>query len=146
MRNTFSLIAATALAALFTAGCAGPERKLGRGFNNTFELVRGGELRTTMEQTAIFRSPDEAYTTGFFRGLNRSLARAGIGIYEIVTFPLPSYDPICTSYLKPNAVYPDNYKPCLVDDSKFATDTYVGFSGGDIAPWSPGSRFHVIDN
>ena len=36
-------LAATALAALFTSGCAGPEQKLGRGVNNMFEVVRMGE-------------------------------------------------------------------------------------------------------
>ena len=28
----------------------------------------------------------------------------------------------------------------------FDTDTYTGFSGGDIAPFLPGSRFKVFDN
>ena len=28
----------------------------------------------------------------------------------------------------------------------FDTDTYTGFSGGDVAPFIPGSRFRVFDN
>jgi hypothetical protein len=28
----------------------------------------------------------------------------------------------------------------------FDTDTYVGLSGGDVAPFMPGSRFKVFDN
>jgi hypothetical protein len=28
----------------------------------------------------------------------------------------------------------------------FDTDTYMGFSGGDVAPFIPGSRFRVFDN
>ena len=146
MRNVTSLLALTALGALFTAGCAGPEKKLGRGMNNFYEIVRGGEMRRTMEQTALFDSPDTAYTTGFVRGFNRRMARTGVGLYEIITFPIPSYDPIATKYLKPEAPYPDNYKPRLMEDSMFATDTAIGFSGGDVAPMIPGSRFRIFDN
>lgn len=133
------------LGALAT-GCAGPERKLGRGLNNTFEIVRMGEMRRSVEQSALFDSPDQAYTTGMVRGFNRSMARFGIGIYEIVTFPIPSYDPVATDYLKTNPVYPDSYKPRIMADSLFATDTAIGFSGGDVAPFFPGSRFRIFEN
>jgi putative exosortase-associated protein (TIGR04073 family) len=146
MRNKFSLLGVVLMAGLLATGCAGPEKKLGRGMNNLMELVRWGEMRRTVEQTALFDSPDTASGTGRVRGFNRSMARAGIGIYEIVTFPIPSYDPIATKYLKPSPVYPDNYKPGLPDDANFATDTALGFSGGDIAPNMPGSRFRVFEN
>jgi len=43
-------------------------------------------MRRTMEQTALFESSDTAYGKGFISGLNRSLARTGVGIYEVVTF------------------------------------------------------------
>ena len=134
------------LAALLASGCAGPESKLGRGMSNVYEVARGGELRQTMEQTAVFDSPDAGYTTGFVRGFDRSMARTGVGLYEIVTFPFPPYHPVLTKYLAPQPVYPDNYKPGLMSDSLFDTDTDVGFSSGDIAPLVPGSRFHVYDN
>ena len=146
MRNKFLLLGAVLTTGLLVAGCAGPEKKLGRGVNNFMELVRWGEMRRTVEQTALFDSPDTASGTGRIQGFNRSLARAGLGLYEIATFPIPSYDPIATKYLKPNPVYPDNYKPGLPDDSNFATDTSIGFSGGDIAPLMPGSRFRIFDN
>ena len=146
MRKPASLLGAVLLVGLLASGCAGPEKKFGRGLNNLFEAVRGGEMRRTTEQSALFDSPDTAYSTGFIRGLNRSLARTGLGLYEVVTFPIPSYDPICTSYLTPNPVYPDNYKPRLIEDSNFATDTAIGFSGGDVVPFIPGSRFHIFDN
>jgi len=133
-------------AALLASGCAGPESKLGRGMSNFYEVARGGELRQTMEQTAVFDSPDAGYTTGFVRGFDRSMARTGVGLYEIVTFPFPPYHPVLTKYLAPQPVYPDNYKPGLMSDSLFDTDTDVGFSSGDIAPLVPGSRFHVYDN
>jgi len=137
------LFAAVAVAAL--TGCAHTEQKFGRGMANTFEIVRGGEFRRTMEQSALFDSPDYAYTTGFIRGFNRTLCRTGIGIYEVITAPFPPYDPVATDRFAPGPVYPDNYNPGIVAGSMFDTDTSIGFSGGDVAPMVPGSRFTVFD-
>ncbi len=145
MRKTFFLLTGVAIIGLLASGCANVERKFGRGMMNTMEIVRGGEFRRTMEQTALFESPDTAYGTGFVRGLNRTFARTGVGIYEVITAPFPPYDPVFTDYLAPSPVYPDNYTPSLVADSMFDSDTYVGFSGGDIMPMVPGSRFRVFD-
>jgi len=145
MRKTVALLAVVAIAGVLATGCENAEKKFGRGMRNMTEIGRLGEMRRSMEQSAIFNSPDTAYTTGFFRGLNRSLARTGIGVYEVVTAPFPPYSPVCTSYLAPQPVYPDNYIPNLVEDSNFATDTYMGFSGGDVIPWVPGSRFAIFD-
>lgn len=145
MRHTFSLLAGLVLVGALASGCANVEQKFGRGLNNTFEIVRGGEFRRTMEQTALFDSPDYAYTTGFVHGLNRTLARTGVGIYEVVTAPFPPYGPVFTDYLSPGPVYPDNYRPDLVEDSMFSTDTYMGYSGGDVLPIVPGSRFKIFD-
>ncbi len=160
--NLLAVLGAVAL----TAGCAGPEKKLGRGLNNMTEFVRGGEIRRSMEQTYLWENTDSAYTTGFIRGFNRSLTRTAIGIYEVVTFPIPTYDPLLTStnriYPDPNVrnrkypfggmvlsehpTYPDSYKPGIVSDSIFSTDTALGFSGGDVAPMIQGSRFRIFDN
>ena len=49
------LCASLALAGIF-CGCAGPERKFGRGMNNLTEFVRGGEIRRSMEQSALWDS------------------------------------------------------------------------------------------
>jgi len=138
--------AVVALAALLTPGCAGPEQKLGRGMSNTFEAVRMGEMRRSIEQSAVLDTPGTGYTIGAVRGFNRTLARTGLGVYEVVTFPLPPYHPLFTRYLKAEPVYPDSFKPGLPSDSLFDTDTYTGFSGGDIAPFIPGSRFKIFDN
>lgn len=139
------LIASISFAALAVSlvGCAGPEYKLGRGINNFTEFPRGGEIRRSMEQSALFRGPDVAYTTGFLHGFHRSLLRTAVGAYEIITAPFPPYEPVMFPV---NPVYPENYKPNVVSDSIFSTDTHLGFSGGDIAPWSPGSRFSIFDN
>ena len=137
---------AVALVGLLVSGCAGPEKKFGRGLSNTFELARGGEIRRSLEQSAIFERKTSSMPVAFFHGLNKSLARTGMGIYEIVTFPIPPYDPIGKNYVKPGRVFPDNYQPRVMDDSLYATDTALGFSGGDVAPIIPGSRFHIFDN
>ncbi|HKW30696.1 MAG TPA: exosortase system-associated protein, TIGR04073 family [Verrucomicrobiae bacterium] len=141
MRNALAFLSVIALAALFTSGCAGPEAKLGRGMSNVAEAARGGEWRRSVEQTAVFDSPEAGYTVGFVRGFDRSVARTGVGLFEVITFPFPPYHPIL-----PDPVYPDNYTPSLWSDSMFDTDTYVGMSGGDVAPFVPGSRFKVFDN
>jgi putative exosortase-associated protein (TIGR04073 family) len=150
MRNVISLFALTALVALFTSGCAGPEKKLGRGISNTFEITRLGDMRHCIEQTAVFESPSAGYTTGAVKGFAQTATRTGVGLFEVLTFPIPmpgsGYGPIFPHYLPPGPVYPDSYKPGLISGSTFDTDTYTGFSGGDIAPFIPGSRFKVFDN
>jgi len=146
MQRAFVFLTVLSIASLFTAGCAGPEDKLGMGMSNTFEIVRMGDMRRSVEQTAVFDSPTEGYTVGFIRGLDHSLARTGIGVFQIVTFPIPPYRPVCTNYLSPQPVYPDSYTPRLISDSTFDTDTYMGYPSGDAAPWFPGSRFNVFDN
>jgi putative exosortase-associated protein (TIGR04073 family) len=143
MRNIFFFLSVMSVATLLTSGCAGPEAKLGRGVSNVYEVARLGELRRSVEQSAVF---DDNYTVGFVRGFDRSVARTGLGVYEVVTFPLPPYHPIFTKYLSPAPVYPDQYTPGLMNDPLFATDTYVGYSGGDVAPFVPGSRFMVFDH
>jgi putative exosortase-associated protein (TIGR04073 family) len=150
MRNIIPFLAVSILASLFTAGCAGPEEKLGRGISNSLEFARGGEMRRSIEQTAVFESPSQAYTTGVIRGIDRSFERTGVGLWEIASFPFPnhkdSYGPIDTARLSPGPVYPESYKPGLISDAMFDTDTYTGFGGGDVAPWIPGSRFRVFNN
>lgn len=145
MRNKLFLLALLAVAGAFATGCANTEKKLGRGMSNMYEIVRGGEMRRTMEETALFDSPDAAYTTGWARGMNRTLARTGIGFYEVLTAPFPPYDPVFTDYIAPEPVYPDNYRPDMIEDSTFVTDGNLGYGGGDIAPMIPGSKFRIFD-
>lgn len=135
---------------------------------NVTEFARMGEMRRSVEQTALWESPDSSYTTGVIRGFNRSVLRTLVGAFEVATFPLPTptYDPMFAStnrvYPDPSIknktypfggvvlseypTYPDSYKPGLLEDSTFHTDTSLGFSGGDVAPFIPGSRFRIFDN
>jgi putative exosortase-associated protein (TIGR04073 family) len=149
MRNTAPVLAVLVIAGALVAGCAGPEKKLGRGMNNTMDIVRLGEFRRSMEQGALFQNADYAYSTGMVKGLGRTFARMGLGIYEVVTFPLKNskegYDPICADSFPPGSVYPDSYTPTLVEESTFSTDTNLGFAGGDVMPNIPGSRFRIFD-
>ena len=153
MRNVIPFLACAALAAVFTSGCAGPEAKLGRGISNMYEPIRLGEMRRTIEQTAIFNSPGQAYTTGVIRGFDRTLVRTGIGVIDVVTFPWPFsrengsfYGPQFTGSFSPSPIFPESYKPGLISEGTFDTDTHMGYSGGDVAPWLIGSRFKVFEN
>jgi putative exosortase-associated protein (TIGR04073 family) len=149
MRNAKPLIALSAMAALFLAGCAGPEQRLGDGMNNLTEFARMGELNRSIEQTSIFDSPESGYTTGFIHGFDQSVYRTVMGAYQVVTFPAgnalteSSFD---QKYVPRGTPYPDSYQPGLMDTSLFQTDTYFGFTGGDVAPFIPGSRFSVFAN
>ncbi len=161
MRIAVSLLALAMVASL--AGCAGPEKKFGRGVSNLTEIVRGGERRRAHEQTGLWDGPNQG-PTAFARGFTRTMARTGIGLYEVVTFPLPPYGPMLTpkSRLYPDAsirtrnknwgglelpekpVAPDSDIPGLPSNTIFDTDTSLGFSGGEVAPWFPGSRFNTL--
>lgn len=151
MRNTLPLTLAALVLAFLTAGCSGPEKKLGRGINNLTEFARLGEINRSVEQTALWDGAPTAYTTGFIKGINRSLVRTGVGLYEVVTFPIPSYDPVLRpgGPILPDAsvdpAYPDSYKPRLIASPTFETDANMGFSGGDVIPFVPGSRFRIFD-
>ncbi len=145
MRKLIFLFA-VAVTAVGLAGCAGPEQKLSRGLSNTFEVVRWGDMRQSVEQNAIFSTPDVNYSYGVVHGFDQSVKRIGLGIYEVVTFPIPAYHPICTNSVPVVPQYPDSYTPGIIADTTFQTDTYTGFSGGDIAPLMPGSRFEIFDN
>ncbi len=147
MRKTLPLLAVLAIASSLLSGCSytnNVENKWGRGWANTYDVVRMGEFRRSMEQTALFQSPDAAAFTGFSRGINRTICRTGLGVYEVVTAPLPPFHPIATDHFAPGPVYPDNYSPGILADSMFATDSELGFSGGDVAPFIPGSRFTIF--
>lgn len=154
MQRKLQLLFSAGLLTLLAAGCSGPEKKLGRGITNVTEFARMGEMRRSVEQTAVFDSIPDAYTTGVIRGFNRSVLRTLYGVYEIATFPVPlpaGYEPALKpgNRLMPDAsiepAFPDSYKPGRLAAPVFETDTNLGFSGGDVTPFVPGSRFHIFD-
>ena len=145
MRNSHLLLAAVGLVGLFASGCTNMQTKLGRGLDNTFEIVRMGEMRRTYEQTSLFYGPDYGRSAGLVQGFCRTIGRTGIGIYEVATAPFPPYHPVLTDHFSPSPAYPDSYKPGIAAGSSVETDTYIGFSGGDVLPVIPGSRFTVFE-
>ena len=146
MRSSFIPSLVVAAVAVLVVGCAKTEEKLGRGISNMTEFVRMGEMRRSVEQTSLFEGPDKAYTTGLVRGFNKSIVRTGVGIYEVLTCPFPPYDPVFTSYITARPVQPDSFMPGMVADSTMSPDTNLGFSGGEVFPMMPGSRFRIFEN
>ena len=148
MRNVTSFLALSALGALFTAGCAGPENRLGSGLNNITEFARLGEMRASVEENAVLE-PGGGYATGLIHGFDQSVYRTVAGAYQVVTFPagnLLTDTSFEKKYIPAGTVYPDSYSPGLIAEPTFQTDTYFGYSGGDVAPFVPGSRFSVFPN
>jgi len=146
MRKTLALVVPAVLLSLLVAGCAGPEKKLGRGMANFAEITRWSEFNRSMEQHGLRDGADVGMATGAAEGVPRVFARTGLGIYEVLTFPIPPYHPIMTKSIPAKPRYPDAYQPRKWSEAVLDTDHSLGFSGGDIAPWFPGSRFRVFDN
>ena len=144
MRSSISYLPLCAALALLCGGCAQTEKKLGRGIANTAEIVRWGDLRRTVEQTAFIEDPGTAATAGVVKGFNKSITRVGVGLYEIVTAPFPPYTPAFTNYISPKPVYPDNYRAFRIADPIYDHDTSLGFAVGANAAMFPGSRFSVF--
>ena len=154
-----------ALATLMFTGCAGPEQKLGRGIRNATEFARLGEMQRSMEQTALWDGAPQTYTTGVVRGFNRSLARTAYGVWDIATFPFPSYEAKYTpkGYISPDHSIsatrypygglrmtelpsgPASNPSGLPSDPVMDASSDLGFSGGVIGRSIPGSRFRVFD-
>ena len=84
MRNIFPFLGTLVIAAVLSSGCSSTEKKLGRGMSNMTEFVRLGEIQRSVEQTALFDQPGGHYATGFVRGFAKSVARTGVGVYEVV--------------------------------------------------------------
>ena len=147
MRISFSLLATLTGLTLLATGCAGPERKLGRGMLNATEFTRLGAMQRSVEQTAIFNAPNYSYATGVIRGFDQSVYTTAMGAYQIVTFPAGNYltqSHFDQKYVPQTVAYPDSYHPGLIDTGTFQTDQYIGFSGGSIAPFIPGNRFTIF--
>jgi putative exosortase-associated protein (TIGR04073 family) len=67
----------------------GPTRKLGRGLGNIcFGFT---ELPDSMLSVNYMEGNNAAFSYGIVRGLARSFARVGYGLYDVFLFPVPSY-------------------------------------------------------
>jgi putative exosortase-associated protein (TIGR04073 family) len=98
IRNVFISLTLGALALAFSASSAvahDPPRKLGRGLANT--LFGVAEIPIQVQYTLETQGSGAAATYGVVKGLGRFFMREGVGIYEILTFPIPYpkyYEPI----------------------------------------------------
>jgi putative exosortase-associated protein (TIGR04073 family) len=152
------------------SGCAGPEKKLGRGLANLTEFARGGEISRSVEQTTLWEGTQKGMTTGFIRGFNRSVARTVIGAAEVATFFAPwpvngewTYEACYTpdgpiypdysmaTYTEPFGGMrlpempgtPDSYRHSLPATGPMDTDDILGVTGGAIVPFFPFGRFKI---
>jgi len=66
----------------------GPTRKLGRGCANLIFGVT--EIPVTLCTVNSTEGNSAASGYGVVKGISRSLARIGAGVYEVVTFPIPN--------------------------------------------------------
>ena len=105
----FPLVAVAA--ALFAAGCTGPEQKLGRGLSNTYEVVRWGELRRSVEHEQPCWTRPAPATTASSTALTVPFSAPGSASYEVVTFPIPmpTYQPMFAKDFSPDPVFPESY-------------------------------------
>jgi putative exosortase-associated protein (TIGR04073 family) len=71
---------------------AGASRKLGRGIANLaggwLEFPKG--IQSVGDESGFLAG----LTWGTIYGLGNAVVRTGVGAYEIVTFPIPKYDPV----------------------------------------------------
>ena len=67
----------------------GPTRKLGRGISNVLFFYT--ELPNTLKEVNYSEGNSAAWGYGFVKGVSRSFYRFGMGMYDIFTFPCPTY-------------------------------------------------------
>lgn len=147
MFKSFSLLTVAVVSSALLAGCAGPEQKLGRGIRNTCEIVRWSSMERSVEQSSLFDSTEKGQTDGVVSGFTQTIARTGMGLVDIVTFPIPfpSYKAWGTNVVSADLQWPDSYKPGNRGAQAMLTDDKLGFAGGTVMPWVPGNRFRIFD-
>ena len=99
----------------------GPTRKLGRGLSN---LVFGiAELPATIAKVNQREGNTTAAGYGVVRGLGRSSARIGSGLFEFLTFPFPTkhgtYYPLLRSDIPHIHAGYQEFPPELGNESKY---------------------------
>jgi hypothetical protein len=146
MAKSFSILGAVVLLAVLAAGCAGPEKKFGRGINNVYEPIRLAEMRRSIEQGALAKPNDINYHTGVIRGFNKhSPGRASASTRSSPrrSRPMIRFSPITCA----ESQYPDSLQARLFEDSTFRHGYFHRVQRRrSVAPFIPGSRFRVFDN
>ena len=129
----FPLLTLAAAVAALASGCANTERKFGRGVDNSTgsrprrrfpphrradRPLSGAGRRLHHRRRARHQSHPRQDGHRLLRNGDRPLAR-------------PT-DPSSPTSLRPGRPIPTALLPACVADSMFATDTYMGFSGGEV--------------
>lgn len=110
-----------------------------QGFNRTM-------VRTFIGAYEVITFPIPDPTSGGAPSYDSMFTRNILGAGDVyIPGPFRSDQVLSLDFMTADPKYPTNYKPGLLSDSLFATDTALGFSAGDVAPMIPGSRFHVFD-
>ena len=84
------------------AQAGNPVEKLGRGLANV--ATSFFELPKTMGEVKREKGNFAGWTVGVLEGLVNIVKRAGVGVYEVATFPIP---------------FPKDYEPILEDPEFF---------------------------
>jgi putative exosortase-associated protein (TIGR04073 family) len=86
----FALTSSIALADIQAtpASDQGPTRKLGRGIGNI--AFGSSEILDSISSVNYFEGNSAAFSYGLVRGIGRTLARMGYGVYEVLLFPFPT--------------------------------------------------------
>ena len=107
-----------------------------------------GEMQHSVEQNAVF-DPPARHATGLIHGFDQSVYRHRAGRLSDRHFP--GRQPADANQLRAEThsarerlIRTATIRDCRLSRT-FQTDTYTGFSGGDIVPFIPGSRFSVFD-
>jgi len=110
-----------------------------QGFNRTLVRTFVGAY-----EVATFPIPDP--TKGGAPSYDSIFAKNVTGADDVyIPGPFRSDQVLSLNFMTADPKHPTNFKPGLLSDSLFATDRALGFSAGDVAPFIPGSRFHVFD-
>jgi putative exosortase-associated protein (TIGR04073 family) len=115
-RNAVSMTSVIALLAFGVASPAGadsPGHKAGRGLAamaTPFLEIPGNIIAMNRRE-----GPVEAWTMGLARGIGMTIVRPGVGVYELVTAPIP---------------VPENYEPILEPEYPWS---YFGSSERGVA-------------
>ena len=143
MRSLNSLLALAVVGVVpLLTGCNSMEQKLGRGLANVYEPLRMGELRRSVEQNSISDNPSGGPGYGLVHGFARTFERTAVGLFEVVTFPIPT-EPI----MHPVApVYPDSQPRQMMGNMGVGSDQYLGFQDGAVTPFLPGVEFNPLQN
>jgi putative exosortase-associated protein (TIGR04073 family) len=109
MRKAFLVVLAilfltTTIAPCFAADAAkgDPGRKLGRGAINT--ILGFWEVPKTMYSVTKEKNIFVGLTWGLIKGVAMGLVRTAVGLYDVITFPIP---------------YPEDYKPVIEPEYVF---------------------------